>query len=294
MHDGLLMQGLLPLVNVLIMLSVGLALRVGDFRSVGWRAWSIGLVAHYLYLPVLGFALVAAWRAQPAIALGFMLICACPSASVSNLISHFAGGNVALAVLLTASSALITLLSVPLLTDLAAQWLGGQAMGLRLPWLATITRLLLLVILPIAAGMLLRHFAPVRAQSVQPALASAGALGLALVVIAYVLRQPAAFAQAVVQLGGACLALALAALVGGWWLARLGGLAQRDAITLALETGVINCMLALLIASQLMQAPAAMAPAVVYGVLVLLLAPCWGLLLRRRRRPCSMPAELDA
>lgn len=294
MQDSLLMQGVLPLVNVLIMLSVGLALRTSDFRAVGWRAWSVGLIAHYLYLPVLGFSLLAAWRAQPAIALGFMLVCACPSASVSNLFSHFAGGNVALAVLMTASSALITLLSVPLLIDLAAHWLGGEALGLRLPWLATINRLLLLVILPIAAGMLLRRFAPAWAGRVQPVLASASAIGLGLVVIAYVLRQPAAFAQAVMQLGAACLALALSALAGGWWLARLCGLTQRDAITLALETGVINCMLALLIASQLMHSPSAMAPAVVYGVLVLLLAPLWGVYLRRRRRPTSIVTALDA
>jgi len=71
-------------------------------------AMLIGLMNQLILLPAIGFALILLFPVQPEIAIGLILLAACPGGPTSNLITHLAKGDTALSVSLTAVSSMIT------------------------------------------------------------------------------------------------------------------------------------------------------------------------------------------
>src|SRR5690606_37208881 len=87
-----------------VMIGVALDLRPAAFTQVvrAPRAAIVGLVGQMVLLPALTFALVVALRPPPSVALGMMLVAACPGGNMSNFITHLGRGNTELSVTLTA------------------------------------------------------------------------------------------------------------------------------------------------------------------------------------------------
>ena len=111
-------QGLM-FVNIaigLMMLGVALDLKLEDFHRLlkAPTAPAIGLVAQFLLLPALTFGLVMVLRPHPSIALGMMLVAACPGGNLSNIMTYLAKGNTAVSVSMTAVSTIAAIFMTPL------------------------------------------------------------------------------------------------------------------------------------------------------------------------------------
>src|SRR4029453_10182041 len=109
-------QALLPLGLMFIMFSLGMGLTLLDFKRVFIypRAFLAGIVCHFVLLPLVAFALVKAFGVTGALAVGFMIIAACPTGTTSNLLTYFARGDGALALSFTAFAGLVSIVTVPL------------------------------------------------------------------------------------------------------------------------------------------------------------------------------------
>jgi BASS family bile acid:Na+ symporter len=103
---------------VLAFLMFGIALdtRAQDFRRLLRMpmAFAVGIVAQFLLLPAITFGLILIVQPAPSIALGMILVACCPPGNVSNILTHRAGGNVALSVSMTAVSNAISIVAMPL------------------------------------------------------------------------------------------------------------------------------------------------------------------------------------
>src|SRR5690242_16339361 len=88
----------LPAGLMLIMFSLGVGLAVADFRRVfaAPRAFAMGAFCHFVLLPLVAFAAMKAWGFTGPIAVGFMILAACPTGTTSNLLTLYARGDVAL------------------------------------------------------------------------------------------------------------------------------------------------------------------------------------------------------
>ncbi|TWI00272.1 BASS family bile acid:Na+ symporter [Luteimonas cucumeris] len=270
MPDSLLIRIGLPIAIAIIMCGIGMTLSGADFRRIGERPKPVlvGLVGHYLLLPLLGFAVAWLFRLPTELAVGLVLVAACPSGSTSNALTYLARGNVALAVTLTVISALVTFLSVPLLVNLALQLFGGETRDIRLPVAQTIVHLAALVLVPVLLGMGVRRHAPGFVRRVEPWV-SRFALGfLLLLIIAIVVAEHEQLPIWFVQLGPAALTLGCAAIGLGFLLGRVSGLVLRDAITVGMEVGVQNSTLAIVIALTLLESPQIALPGAMYGLLM--------------------------
>ena len=109
----------LALLNgVLAFLMFGIALdtRIEDFKRVARMplAMAVGIAAQFLLLPAVTFLLTLLLKPGPSIALGMILVACCPPGNISNIITHRAGGNVALSVSMTAISNALSILLMPL------------------------------------------------------------------------------------------------------------------------------------------------------------------------------------
>lgn len=272
MQDNVVVQIGLPIAIIVIMAGIGLTLTLADFHRIGRKPKPVvvGLVGHYLLLPLLGFGAAWAFGLPTELAVGLVLVAACPSGSSSNALTYLARGNVALAVTLTVISALATFVSVPLLVNLALQVFGGEAREIRLPVGPTVKHLAVLVLIPVMLGMAIRRFAPDFARRTEPAIGKFS-LGLLLAVIVVLVHTERATLGAMLfQVGPAALTMGCAAIGLGYLLGRGCGLALRDAITVGMEVGVQNATLAIVIALTLLDSPQIALPGAIYGLLMYL------------------------
>ncbi|RCW74211.1 bile acid:sodium symporter family protein [Pseudorhodoferax soli] len=103
---------------VLAFLMFGIALdtRIADFKRVARMplAFAVGVGAQFIALPAITYALTRLLGVGPSIALGMILVACCPPGNISNILTHRAGGNVALSVSMTAVSNAIAIVAMPL------------------------------------------------------------------------------------------------------------------------------------------------------------------------------------
>src|SRR5574343_1117143 len=104
--------------GVLAFLMFGIALdtRIEDFKRVARMplAFSVGVGAQFVVLPAITYALTLLLGVAPSIALGMILVACCPPGNVRNVLTHRAGGNVALSVSMTAISNALAIVLMPL------------------------------------------------------------------------------------------------------------------------------------------------------------------------------------
>lgn len=267
---------------MLLMFSLGIDLRPGDFyrviRSPG--AAVIGLTGQLVGLPLIAGLIALLLNLPPLLAVGLVLLAACPGGSSSNAFTMLARGDVALSVSLTTITSVVTTLTIPFIVNWATGfWMGAEA-GLRLALGPVLGQNALTILLPIGLGMLLRAQASSLADRISPFLRKA-ALPLLLVMISVFIIQQ----RDVLALGATTIALAafllifltmsLGLFLG--WIARLKEASRR---TILIEVGMQNVAQAMAIStSPFLMADAAYAiPAVFYAVvmnLVLLSYLAW-------------------
>lgn len=162
-------QSILGLVLALIMFGVALDLRLRDFTAVLRRPLAplTGLVAQTLLLPAMTWGMTMILQPQPSVALGMIIVGACPGGNLSNLITHMGRGNTALSVSMTALSSVVAIVATPLNILFWASLNPATAALLRQvnieagPFLA---QTILILGLPMLLGMSLAHWAPALAS----------------------------------------------------------------------------------------------------------------------------------
>ncbi|WP_030372230.1 bile acid:sodium symporter family protein [Streptomyces rimosus] len=244
-----------------VMFSMGLTLTPPDFTAVAKRPWAVGLglVAHYVIMPGLGWLIATALHLPPQLAAGVILVGCAPSGTASNVVTYLARGDVALSVsVATVSTVLAPLITPPLTLLLAGQFLDVDA-GVM------VTDILKTVLLPVLGGLLVRLVAGRRIDRALPTLPWLSALTIAVIVLIVVsgsaarIKDAAALViLAVILHNGLGLTLGYAA----GRLARLGKPAGR---AMAFEVGMQNSGLAASLATAHFS-PAAALPAAVFSV----------------------------
>ena len=171
-----------PLLGV-IMFGMGLTLRADDFRIVFSRPKDviIGCLAQFTVMPLLAWALAKIFALDEALTVGVVLVGCCPGGTASNVITYLAKGDLALSVGMTGVSTLLA----PVLTPLLVLLLAGQTVNVDVTGM--LLSILWVVILPIAAGLLVKRFWPrqtTAATAYLPALSTLAICAIVLIVIA--------------------------------------------------------------------------------------------------------------
>lgn len=243
---------LINLILALMMFGVSLDLRLDDFKRIARepKAPLIGLLAQFVLLPALTCLACWALRIEPMLALGMMLVAACPGGSFSNIMTWMARGNVAVSVSMTAVSSLAASVLTPLNFGFYA-WLNPLTRPLLTEIAMDPVSLLLLVLLvlglPLIAGMWIgRRFPGLALKVEKPLRIFALLVMLAFVTLAFSRN----FEQFITHfhlffwLVVAHNALALSI---GYWCARLSNLPVADRRAITLEVGIQNSALGLVI-----------------------------------------------
>ncbi len=266
---------LLQILLFLIMFGMGMTLTVGDFRRVGQfpRAVFIGLTNQIVLLPIVGLLIISVLPLRPEIAVGIMVVSACPGGATSNLISHLSRGDTALSITLTAISSLITIITIPLIINYALRVvMGDSGQLIQLPLWNTIVNIVKLTALPVILGMWINHRFPDFAKRSLNAIAwgSGTVVLLALALMVIKLAEIGDVWSFIKAAGLAVLCLNVLTFSIGFFSSRLLRLPTPQSITVSIESGMQNNVLgmAIAMAPTMLNNPIMAAPAGVYGIMM--------------------------
>ena len=244
---ALVNTGFVPIGLMLIMFSLGLTLALGDFRLVLTNAHLVaaGLGGLLLLMPLLALLIGILFRLPAAMALGLFILGISPAGTTSNALTFVGRGNVALAVVLTALSSLVTVFTIPLLLSWALRHFALEGQMPQLSVGQTMVQLLRVTLAPIAVGMIVRRFAPGFASRMSRWLRPTAAVVLVVVIGFSLLVSFDMVLRNLLRAGPALVVLNIAAMAAGLLIARTIGATARDSMTLAIEVGVHNVTLAI-------------------------------------------------
>ena len=121
------------------------------------KPFVIGFIAQYLLFPAVCFLLVRLTGAPPSLALGVLLVAACPAGNMSNFLTHLGRGTTSLSISMTALSTLAAPVMMPLVFGFwASQVPGASGLwhgDLRLDPIGLIGTMLVILGIPLALGL---------------------------------------------------------------------------------------------------------------------------------------------
>ena len=270
MESSPLISAGLPVALFIIMIGIGMTLTVRDFRQVAVypRGMVVGTIAQIFLMPLAAFALAYLFGVSPAIAVGLVIIAACPGGTTSNLFVLLARGNIALSIVLTVVASLITIITLPLFANMAQQHFMGTAEDISLPVGKTIGMLVGIVLFPVALGMIVRTRKPELARKAESVVSIFGGVVLAVLIVALLFGVRDQIGDLLKQAGPSTIMLNVVGIGLGLLAGRAAGLTQRESVAVAVELGVKNATIGLMVTLTLLESSAMSIPAAVYGVLM--------------------------
>ena len=281
----------LPVALGIIMFGLGLSLTLGDFKRIGTqpRAVVIALACQLLVLPALCFGLVLLFRLPPLLAVGMMLLAASPGGTTANLYSHLFRGDIALNISLTAINSVIAVFTLPLIANLAIGYFAPEGGELGIQF-AKALEVFAIVLLPVAAGMLVRWWKPRFATAADKPVRIASVIILAVVIVGSIVSNRDILLANLGSLALITVLFCVLSLTIGFVVPRLFRVARPQAIASSFEIGIHNATLAIVIAQTVLQSMDMSLPAAVYGVLMFFIAAGFGFLIAGRTPKTAVTA----
>ncbi len=261
-------QILLPLALAFIMFAMGLTMTMGDVKQVFTKPKALltGLAAKLFLVPLLGVLVVSLFMMEPDFAVGMLILAACPAGVTSSLLTHHAGGRIALAAMVTAISSLAAALTLPLIANLGLQLYAGYGQAVDLPVGRMVFGIFLVDTLPLALGLGLQKWKPELAAILGRFARPIATFLFALIVVGAFASQAQTMLTHGAQLLPPALLLNLAAMAGAGAIGVGMGLSRGDTIAVIMENGLQNSALGIFVALTLLRNDAMMAPSIIYAL----------------------------
>lgn len=243
-----LLNGILAVV----MFVIALDLKLSDFRALitAPKPLLVGMSSQFLVLPVLTYLMLLLFNPQPSIAMGLILVAACPGGNISNFITHRAGGNVALSVSMTAIATFGALIMTPLNIAFWGNLYEPTRAILQSTHIDPLSLAItvgFMLLLPLMLGIMLNTLRPTLAAKIRTPMQwlSMG------IFLAFVVLALAANWGFFLQFAGAVALLVVVhnavAFGAGYLTARLAGVSEYNRRAITVETGIQNSGLGLVL-----------------------------------------------
>lgn len=251
-------QGSLVFLNIslaIIMFGVALGIKVEEFKNLVYkpRATIVGYISQFFLLPALTFLLVLVLNPTPSVALGMILVAACPGGNISNFLSSLAKGNSALSVTMTALATLSAIFMTPFnfafwggLYVTHYNKLGGQFLRpLEIDPSQMFITVFIILGIPVILGILVATYLPkITAKIIKP-LKSFSVFFFLVMVVVMLKNNFSQFVNVIHIIFVIVLIHNAVALGTGFSFATITKLSRKDRRSISIETGIQNSGLAL-------------------------------------------------
>ena len=228
-----------PLIQ-LIMFGMGTTMSFKDFVGIfkAPKGVVIGVMSHFIIMPLLGFSLANLSNFPPEIAAGIILIGCAPNGVAANVISYLAKANLALSITITAVSTMLA----PFVTPVLMKFLAGSFIEIDV--LDMMWDIIKMVILPIGIALLFNHFLSKRVKWLESVMPLVSMFGIAFIIIIVT----ALGRDSLLKVGPLLILIVLihnlSGYTLGYWTGRLFKMTEGDCRTIAIQAGMQNAGLA--------------------------------------------------
>ena len=248
----------------LMMLGVALELKLEDFKRIflAPKAPAIGLAAQFILLPAFTFLLTLILRPPPSIALGMILVAACPGGNLSNIITYLARGNCAVSVSMTAVSTAAAIFMTPLNLTIWGSLNPHTVQILRKVSLSpfdVFVNIFIILGIPLIIGLSAGHYFPSLVRKVRKPFKIFSLIFFLGIVAAALVANWQYFINYVGLVFFGVLIHNALALNLGYWSGRLMRLNEQDTRAVSIEVGIQNSGLGLVLVFTFFQGLGGMA-----------------------------------
>ncbi len=270
MNESILTSVVLPLSLAIIMFGMGLSLVMDDFKRVVKfpKAIFMGLTNQLIFLPLLGFLLAKIFGLPPILAVGLMILAACPGGVTSNLITHVARGDTALSITLTAICSIVTVITIPIIISLSMTHFLAESQEVQLDIGRTIVQIFGITVLPVGIGMLLRKYKPAFSKKMESPSRIASTVIFVVIVAGIIAANKEVLLNSIESLGTVVIALNVLTMGLGFGASRLLKLNLPQSLSISIESGIQNGTLAIVIASSILKQPEMSLPGALYSLVM--------------------------
>lgn len=242
----------LNLALAVVMFGVALGITFDDFKQLlkQPKLVLIGVLLQFVLLPLVTFLLVILIKPQPSIALGMFMVAACPGGNISNFMTHLAKGNTALSVSLTAFATFLAMFMMPFNFSFYSELYHPTAQIIKTVELDSfgLVKLVLLILgVPLLFGMLLRHKNAALALKLSKLLKPLSIVVFVVIIVIAFSNNIDVFNNYIHYVFAIGVTHNLIALTLGFLVAKMFRLSFKNQKTLAIETGIQNSGLGLLL-----------------------------------------------
>jgi len=236
----------------LIMFGVALGISLDDFKRLFKNPKIVltGIISQFILLPLVTFIFIKLVNPMPSIALGMMMVAACPGGNISNFMTQMAKGNAALSVSLTAFATLVSLVMTPFNLHFWGNLYAPTATILQtieLDPLELVKLVTLILGIPLILGMWVRKNKPIFADKLSKVLKPISLFIFILFIVIAFYENFNIFIKYVHYVLILVIAHNVLALLTGFYFAKAMKLSYKNQKTLAIETGIQNSGLGLLL-----------------------------------------------
>jgi BASS family bile acid:Na+ symporter len=263
------------LLNILLgflLFGVALDIQKSDFEVLlkHPKAVLVGLLSQWFLVPTLTIALVYLFQPPTSVAMGMILVAACPGGNVSNYATHVAKGNTALAVTTTSVSTLASILTMPMIFWAGASLipnLNNLQQNIYINPLDIIQIVATLMLIPLTIGMFMNYHFPLFVSKIKKSVKIVSLLIFIGFIVGALIGNWENIKNYLKFVFVLTVIFNLLALILGYFVAKLTKLSEADARAITFETGIHNTTLGLILVFQFFDGLGGMALIVAwYGI----------------------------
>lgn len=243
---------MLNIALAVVMFGVALGITLEDFKELlkQPKLVLVGVLSQFILLPLATFIFILIIQPQASIALGMMMVAACPGGNISNFMTHLANGNTALSVSLTAFSTFIAVFMTPFNFQFYANQYAPTADLLQFVALSPMDLVKLVVLIlgiPLLIGMCVRYYFPTVAIKMSKLLKPFSILIFVAIVVVAFMNNLDVFNNYIHHVLTLGITHNILAILLGLFVAKAFRLSFKNQKTIAIETGIQNSGLGLLL-----------------------------------------------
>ena len=266
----------LPLSLVFIMFTLGLGLTIQDFKNIVLmpKAFTIGIINQLVILPIIAFLIISAIAIPSEIAVGIMILACCPGGVTSNMITKLSGGDTALSISYTAIVSIVTVVTLPFIVGSSMTYFMAESaphinifsLGMTMFFITTF---------PVCLGLYINTNHKGIANKFYPLANKVSTFLFIVIVIGALVSEWNTFINNLSSMGPAIMILILIMLFIGYNSAKLFSINNKQAITIAIESGIQNATVGITIGNLILPSISGLSilslPSGVYGILMYLI-----------------------
>ncbi len=236
----------------IIMFGIALNIDLSNFKHIvkNPKAYFLGIGSQFLLLPAVTYLLVALVQPTESVALGMILVAACPGGNVSNFITSLAKGNIELSLSLTGSSTLLSVLMTPINFAFWGSLYLHQSSWpypISIDFAQMFLTVVLILGLPLLLGIVFSNKFPLASQRIQKPIKIASVIIFIGFIVVALANNFDLFLRFIHLFFLLVLIHNVLALLSGYLLAATFKLPKNDRRTISIETGIQNSGLALVL-----------------------------------------------